>query len=69
MESSVNSAFEEASKLKSEFLANARHEIRTPVYGTLAARILLMDTVLTDELNEFALNLAYELLRLIYLIL
>ncbi|KFY04061.1 hypothetical protein V494_00416 [Pseudogymnoascus sp. VKM F-4513 (FW-928)] len=53
-EARVIAAFEEASKLKSDFLATMSHEIRTPMHGMLAAGMLLMDSEMTDEQNELA---------------
>jgi osomolarity two-component system, sensor histidine kinase TcsA len=51
-EARLISAYEEASKLKSDFLANMSHEIRTPMHGMLSALSLLIDTGLTEEQKE-----------------
>ncbi|KAK4072831.1 hypothetical protein Purlil1_13238 [Purpureocillium lilacinum] len=47
-------AYEEAAKLKSDFLANVSHEIRTPMHGMLSACALLLDSGLTEKQLEMA---------------
>jgi osomolarity two-component system sensor histidine kinase TcsA len=51
-EEKLIAAYEEASNLKSEFLAHMSHEIRTPMHGMLSALTMISDTRLDSEQLE-----------------
>lgn len=58
----------EASKLKSEFLANISHEVRTPISAVIGMSELLLDTSLELEQQDYVNNVldsASSLLRII----
>ncbi|KAI9730741.1 MAG: hypothetical protein M1834_005710 [Cirrosporium novae-zelandiae] len=47
----------EANQLKSQFLANTSHEIRTPISGVIGMADLLVDTTLTEDQHELVENI------------
>ncbi|KAL2862805.1 sensor histidine kinase/response regulator Fos-1/TcsA [Aspergillus lucknowensis] len=53
-EARMIAAFEESSRLKTDFLANISHEIRTPMNGMQMAMTMLADTGLTPQQREHA---------------
>ncbi|CBF82150.1 hypothetical protein AN5296.2 [Aspergillus nidulans FGSC A4] len=53
-EACMIAAFEESSRLKTDFLANISHEIRTPMNGMQIALTMLTDTGLSEEQREHA---------------
>jgi len=59
---------EEASKMKTQFLANISHEIRTPMNGIVGIAELLKDTPLTHEQQEYVDMLVYSTERLLSII-
>jgi signal transduction histidine kinase len=50
----LNRALTETSKLKSQFVANISHELRTPMNGIIGMSALLLDTSLDEEQQDYA---------------
>lgn len=64
----IRQSLDEANTIKSEFLSNISHELRTPMNGIIGMTELLMDTPLTHEQSSFleiVKNSGYHLLSLI----
>ena len=61
-------AAQEASRLKSDFLATISHELRTPMNGILGMNDLILASELTAEQEEYALTVRESALRLMGII-
>lgn len=64
----AKSKAEEASRFKTQFIANMTHEIRTPVNGITGLIELMEDTMLSEEQKEYFQLLRYSADRLSSLI-
>jgi len=61
-------AAQEASRLKTDFLANISHELRTPMNGILGMNDLILASELTEEQEEYATTVRESALRLMGII-
>jgi len=61
-------AAQEASRLKSDFLATISHELRTPMNGILGMNDLILASELTAEQEEYAMTVRESALRLMGII-
>jgi two-component system sensor histidine kinase/response regulator len=59
---------EEATRVKTEFLANTSHEIRTPIHTIIGMSELLLDTALDEEQQEYSSQIQFGATVLISLV-